>query len=59
MVEISPSNAEGMGSVPGRGAKIPPMPLSQKYQTIKQKQYCNKFDKDFKNGSHQKKKEKI
>ena len=30
------------------------MPRSQK--TKKQKQYCNKFNKDFKNGPHQKKK---
>ena len=30
------------------------MPLSQKNQNIKQKQYCNKFNKDFKNGPHQK-----
>ena len=28
----------------------------QKKQNIKQKQYCNKFNKDFKNGPHQKKK---
>ena len=27
-----------------------------KKQNIKQKQYCNKFSKDFKNGPHQKKK---
>ena len=27
-------------------------------QTIKQKQYCNKFNKDFKNGPHQKNKTK-
>ena len=26
-------------------------------QNIKQKQYCNKFNKDFKNGPHQHKKE--
>ena len=26
----------------------------KKTQSIKQKQYCNKFNKDFKNGSHQK-----
>ena len=32
------------------------MPLSQKNQNIKQKQYCNKFNKNFKNGPHQKKK---
>ena len=30
------------------------MPLSQKNQNIKQKQYCNKFNKVFKNGPHQK-----
>ena len=30
------------------------MPCSQKNQSIKQKQYWNKFNKDFKNGSHQK-----
>ena len=29
------------------------MPLDQK---VKQKQYCNKFNKNFKNGSHKKKK---
>ena len=28
---------------------------SSKIQSIKQKQYCNKFDKDFKNAPHQKK----
>ena len=27
-----------------------------KHQNIKQKQYCNKFNKDFKNGPHSKKK---
>ena len=32
------------------------MPLSQKNQNLKQKQYCNKFNKDFKNGLHLKKK---
>ena len=26
-----------------------------KNQNVKQKQYCNKFNKDFKNGPHQKK----
>ena len=29
-----------------------------KKQNIKQKQYCNKFNQDFKNGPHQKKKKK-
>ena len=34
------------------------MPLGQKKkkQNIKKKQYCNKFNKDLKNGPHQKKK---
>ena len=30
------------------------MPRGQKYQNIKQKQCCNKFNKDFKDGPHQK-----
>ena len=45
VVKTSPSNAGGAGSIPGRGAKIPH--ASQKNQTIKQKQYWNKFNKDF------------
>ena len=32
------------------------MPHGQKNKNIKQKQYCNKFNKDFKNDPHQKKK---
>ena len=55
MVKTSPSNAEGAGLIPVWGAKIPHA-LQPKYQNIKQKQYCNKFNKDFKNGPHQKKK---
>ena len=31
------------------------MPVAKKQKTIKQKQYCNKFYKDFKNGPYQKK----
>ena len=42
-----------MGSVPGRGAKNPHA-LSPKYQNIKQKQYRDTFNKDFKTGPHQK-----
>ena len=57
MVETSPSNAGGVGSIPGRGTKIPHA-SGPKKQNMKQKQYCNKFSKDFKNGPHQKKKEK-
>ena len=55
MVKTSPSSAGGAGSIPGQGAKIPHA-SRPKNQTIKQKQYCNEFNKDFKNGPHQKKK---
>ena len=58
MVKTSPSNAGGVGSIPGQGAKI--THASQpKNQNIKQKQYGNKFNKDFKNGPHQKKKKSL
>ena len=46
MVETSPSNSGGMGLIPDRGAKIPHA-SRPKNQNIKQKQYCNKFNKDF------------
>ena len=60
MVKTSPSSAGGVGSIPGRGAKIP-RASQTKNQNIKQKQYCNKLNKDFKNGPHQKnlKKKKV
>ena len=54
VVKTSLSNEGGVGSIPGRGAKIPHA-LWPKNQNVKQKQYCNKFNKDFKNGPHQKK----
>ena len=41
-----------MGLIPGEGAKIPHASQPEN-QNIKQKQYCNKFNKDFKNGLHQ------
>ena len=52
-VKTLPSNAGGEGSIPGWEAKIPHASWP-KNQSIKQKQYCNKFNKDFKNGPHQK-----
>ena len=55
VVKISPSNAGGAGLIPGQGAKIPHA-LRPKNQNIKPKWYCNKFNKDFKNGPQQKKK---
>ena len=48
MVGTSPSTAGGAGSVPGRGARIPHA-LRPNNQNIKQRHYCNKFSKDFKN----------
>ena len=43
----SPSNARGTSSIPDQGAKIPHA-SGPKNQNIKQKQYCNKSDKDLK-----------
>ena len=57
MVKTSPSNAGGAGSIPCLGAKIPHA-SRPKTQDIKQKQYRNKFNKDFKNGPRQKKTKK-
>ena len=58
MVKISPSNAGGASSIPVRGAKIPHASWP-KNQNIKQEQYCNKFNKDFKKKMvHVKKKKK-
>ena len=45
VVKTSPSNAGGVGSIPGRGAKIPHA-SRPKNQNMKQKQYCSKFNKD-------------
>jgi len=44
----------GAGLIPDQGAKIP-YASQPENRNIKQKQYCNKFNKDFKNGPHQKK----
>ena len=46
-----------MGLTPGWRAKILHA-LGPKSQNIKLNQYCNKFNKDFKNGPHKKKKTK-
>ena len=42
-----------MDLIPGQGARIPHA-SGPKHQNIKQKQYSNNFNKDFKNGPHQK-----
>ena len=46
VVKTLPSNAGGVGTIPGQGAEIP-RALSSENQNIKQKRYCNKFNKDF------------
>ena len=55
MVKISPSSAGDVGSIPGEGAEIT---LASWPKNIKQKQYCNKFNENFKNSPHQKKKKR-
>ena len=53
VVKTLSSSAGGRGSIPGRRAKI--LQVSwPKNQNINK--HCNKFDKDFKNGPHQKNK---
>ena len=47
VVKTLPSNTWAAGSIPGQGARIPHA-LQPKNQDIKQKQYCNKFNKDVK-----------
>ena len=47
VVKTLPFNARSAGSNPGQEAKIPHASLS-KNQHMKQKQYGNKFNKDFK-----------
>ena len=53
VVRTSPSNAGGVGLIPGGRAKIPhasqpKKKRKEKNQNIKQKQYCKKFNKDLK-----------
>ena len=49
-VKTSPSSAGGMGSI-HRGLRS----HTSQDQNIKQQQYGNRFNKEFKNGPHQKK----
>ena len=43
-----------MGLIPGEGAKIPHASGTKNQKIIKEKQYYNKYNKDFENGPHQK-----
>ena len=45
VVKTAPSNTVDVGLIPGQGAKIRHA-LWPKDQNRKQKQYCNKFNKD-------------
>ena len=53
VVKTLPFNAGGSCSFPGWDTKIPHA-SQPKNQNIKQKLYCNKFNKDFKNGAYKK-----
>jgi len=53
MVKTLPFNAEGVSLIPGWGAKTPHASWPEN-QNVKEKRYCNKFNKNFKNGPHQK-----
>ena len=46
VVKTLPSNAGDAGLIPGWGAEMPHA-SQPKNQNIQQKQYCNKFNKDF------------
>ena len=51
VVNTSPSSTGDTGSISGQGANIPhALNNNNNKNTIKQKQYCNEFNKDFKNG---------
>ena len=55
MAKTLPFNEGGGSLIPGWGAKIPHASW-WKTQNIEQKQYCHKFNKDFKSDPHLKKK---
>ena len=58
VVKALPSQVGDVGSIPGWGTKISgaSWPKKAKCETVKQKLYCNKFNKDFNNGPHEGKK---
>ena len=55
MVKTLPSNAGNTDSIPGWGSEIPHASWP-KNQNVKQKEYCNKFNEDFKTGPRQNRK---
>ena len=58
MVKTLPPKCRRCKCDPCQGAETLPT-LWPENQNMKQEEYCNKFNKDFKNGPHQKKKKKI
>ena len=54
VVKTSPSNTGGVDSISDQEAKIlyALQPKNKQTKNVKQKQYCNKINKDFKNGPH-------
>ena len=58
VVKTSPSSERERyaSSIPGQGAKTPHASMPKQTKNIKQKKYCNKFNKGFKNGPLKKKK---
>ena len=48
VIKTLPFSEKGVGSIPGRGAEMSWV-LQPKSQNIQQKQYCNKFSRDFEN----------
>ena len=56
MVKTLPSKAGNVSLIPVPGAKIPhASQLTKKKQKRKQKQFCNKSNKEFRKSPHQKK----
>ena len=53
VIKTSPFNPGDAALIPGEGVKIPRASRPEN-QIIKQKQYSNKFNKDFRNDPHQK-----
>ena len=51
VVKTLPFNAEGVSLIPGWGAKTPHASWPES-QNVKEKRYCNKFNKDFKKSKH-------
>ena len=51
MVKTLPSNAVGVSSIPGRGAKVTHVSWPRNNNT-RQKQHCSKFNKDLKKTKH-------